>query len=75
MKMKLAALAAFTFCLPALMPRAQAQQAARPFNIYFIDTEGGLSALYVSPTGESMLTDTGNPGDARTKAKGQRIDP
>ena len=61
MKIRIApmALAALTLCLPAL----HAQTAAKPMTMYFIDTEGGLSALYVSPTGESMLTDTGNPGD------------
>jgi len=57
MKCTLAALAAMTICLPF----AQAQ--TKPFDMYFIDTEGGLSALYVSPTGETMLLDTGNPGD------------
>ena len=31
-----------------------------------MDTEGGLSALYVSPTGESLLIDTGNPGGRDT---------
>ncbi|HVY94361.1 MAG TPA: MBL fold metallo-hydrolase [Bryobacteraceae bacterium] len=59
MKQTLAVLAAMTLSLPAL----HAQTAAKPFNMYFIDTEGGLSALYVSPSGESMLLDTGNPGD------------
>jgi beta-lactamase superfamily II metal-dependent hydrolase len=60
MKTSIAALAAFTFCLAT----AQAQTpAAKPFNIYFVDTEGGLSALYVSPSGESMLLDTGNAGE------------
>lgn len=59
MKNTLAAFAAMTLWLPF----AQAQTAAKPFNIYFVDTEGGLSALYVSPSGESMLLDTGNPGD------------
>lgn len=34
----------------------------KTLDMYFIDTEGGLSALYVSPTGESLLIDTGNPG-------------
>jgi competence protein ComEC len=31
-------------------------------DIYFIDTEGGQATLYVSPSGESLLADTGNPG-------------
>ena len=39
---------------------------AKTLDIYFIDTEGGLSALYVSPTGESLLIDTGNPGGRDT---------
>ncbi len=30
--------------------------------MYIVDTEGGHSVLYVSPTGESLLEDTGNPG-------------
>jgi beta-lactamase superfamily II metal-dependent hydrolase len=40
--------------------RAQGQ---KPFDIYFIDVEGGQATLFVSPTGESMLMDTGNPGE------------
>ena len=59
MKSTLAALAAMTICLPF----AQAQTGAKPFDMYFVDTEGGLAALYVSPSGETMLLDTGNPGD------------
>jgi beta-lactamase superfamily II metal-dependent hydrolase len=60
MKTSIAALAVFTFCLTT----AQAQTpAAKPFTMYFIDTEGGHSTLYVSPSGESLLEDTGNPGD------------
>lgn len=34
--------------------------------MYFVDTEGGLSALYVSPTGQSLLIDTGNAGGRDT---------
>ena len=30
--------------------------------MYVIDTEGGHAVLYVSPSGESLLEDTGNPG-------------
>jgi beta-lactamase superfamily II metal-dependent hydrolase len=29
--------------------------------IYFVDVEGGQSTLFVGPTGESMLVDTGSP--------------
>ena len=35
---------------------------AKTLDTYYIDVEGGLSALYVSPTGESLLIDTGSPG-------------
>src|ERR1700738_5619613 len=31
--------------------------------IYFIDTEGGQATLFVSPAGQSMLVDTGFPGN------------
>ncbi|MEO8314169.1 MAG: MBL fold metallo-hydrolase [Pseudomonadota bacterium] len=32
-------------------------------NIYYIDTEGGQSTLFVGPGGESLLVDTGNAGE------------
>jgi hypothetical protein len=35
---------------------------AADFQIYAIDVEGGKSTLYVSPSGESMLVDTGYDG-------------
>ena len=37
--------------------------AGRTLDIYYIDTEGGQSTLFVGPTGESLLVDTGNAGD------------
>ncbi len=37
--------------------------AARPLQIYFIDVEGGQSTLVVTPAGQSLLIDTGFPGD------------
>ena len=41
---------------------AQAPPAAeKPLTVYFIDVEGGQSTLIVSPSGESMLVDTGFP--------------
>ena len=39
-----------------------AAQTARPLDIYFIDVEGGQATMLVSPSGESMLIDTGYPG-------------
>ena len=36
--------------------------AAKTFDIYFIDVEGGQATLFVSPAGESMLVDTGWAG-------------
>ncbi|MGA3323411.1 MAG: MBL fold metallo-hydrolase [Terriglobia bacterium] len=37
-------------------------RAAGTLDVYFIDVEGGQSTLFVSPSGESMLVDTGWPG-------------
>jgi competence protein ComEC len=39
---------------------------SKTLDMYFVDTEGGLSALYVSPTGQSLLIDTGNAGGRDT---------
>jgi beta-lactamase superfamily II metal-dependent hydrolase len=37
-------------------------QSAKTLDMYVVDTEGGHAVLYVSPSGESILEDTGNPG-------------
>jgi len=63
MRLRFKCLAVLT-CLAGL---ASAQsKSAKTLDIYFIDTEGGLAALYVSPSGESLLMDTGNPGGRDT---------
>lgn len=36
---------------------------AKPLEIYVVDTEGGKAALWVTPSGQSLLIDTGNPGN------------
>ena len=38
-------------------------QPSKPLDIYFIDVEGGAATLIVTPTGQSLLIDTGFPGD------------
>jgi hypothetical protein len=41
---------------------AQAGSADKRLDIYWIDVEGGAATLIVTPRGESILIDTGNPG-------------
>ena len=41
---------------------ARAAAADKTLDIYWIDSEGGGSTLIVTPEGESVLVDTGNPG-------------
>src|SRR6266404_9435778 len=41
---------------------AWAEPSKRGLDIYFIDTEGGAATLIVTPAGESVLIDSGNPG-------------
>ena len=51
------------FCLlGARMPCAAAASSAKPLQIYFVDVEGGQATLVVSPSGQSLLIDTGWPG-------------
>lgn len=46
---------------------AGSQEPSAPtLDIYFVDTEGGQATLFVTPSGESVLVDTGNPGDRDT---------
>jgi competence protein ComEC len=47
-------------CL-SLVPSALAKS-PKPLQIYFIDVEGGQATLIVSPSGQSILVDTGWPG-------------
>jgi competence protein ComEC len=44
-----------------------AQQPAKMLNIYVVDVEGGNATLAVSPSGESLLFDTGNAGAAAVR--------
>src|SRR4051812_26469320 len=55
------ALLSLLICCALARPAAQA---GRPLDIYFIDVEGGQATLFVTPSGESMLIDTGYPGFA-----------
>ena len=44
-------------------PMAQRGTPSKPLDIYVVDTEGGKAALWVAPSGQSLLIDSGNPGN------------
>src|SRR5687768_9296331 len=59
-----------TSCLASLVLLAASApqgQTAKALAIYVIDVEGGNAQLYVSPSGESLLIDTGNAGAAAVR--------
>jgi competence protein ComEC len=62
------ALALSGFALAQNNPAAGSAKSGAPsrnLDIYWIDTEGGAATLIVSPSGESMLIDTGYPDGDR----------
>ena len=60
MRSVLTAVVFLCLCLCRTLPCAAATP-AKPLQIYFIDVEGGQATLLVSPSGESLLIDTGWP--------------
>jgi competence protein ComEC len=46
----------------SVTPALAQSRTAKPLQIYVIDVEGGNATLFVSPSGESLLIDTGNAG-------------
>ncbi|OLD20251.1 MAG: MBL fold metallo-hydrolase, partial [Acidobacteria bacterium 13_1_40CM_3_56_11] len=47
--------------------------ASKNLEIYVIDVEGGNATLFVSPSGESLLIDTGNAGAAAPRDAGRIV--
>src|ERR1035437_1445410 len=58
----IAVLSLYLCGLSASSPCAAAAASPKSLQIYFIDVEGGQATLVVSPSGESLLIDTGWPG-------------
>ncbi len=56
------ALSACLVLFAAPSPAPSAAEAKRGLDVFFIDTEGGAATLIVTPAGESVLIDCGNPG-------------
>ena len=46
-------------------------QGRKTLEIYVVDVEGGNATLFVAPSGESVLIDTGNPGAAAQRDAGR----
>ena len=53
--------------------RSRRTAPAKPLTIYVVDVEGGNATLFVSPTGESLLIDTGNAGAVAAPRDAGRI--
>src|SRR2546425_6376676 len=47
--------------------------ASKNLEIYVVDVEGGNATLFVSPSGESLLIDTGNAGPMAAVRDAERI--
>ena len=57
----------------AIVPATPGAQSARKtLDIYVVDVEGGNATLFVAPSGQSVLIDTGNGGAAAAR-DGERI--
>jgi competence protein ComEC len=61
--LSLAVCAAFAAAAPAVAQTSTRTSNVPTLDIYVTDTEGGKATLFVSPSGETVLVDTGNPGD------------
>jgi len=64
---------ALLLTLPLLAALARAEAPPKTLDIYYIDTEGGQATLFVSPSGQTALVDTGNQGERDPKRIMQAI--
>lgn len=58
----------------SLAVAALAAQPRSTLDIYVVDVEGGNATLFVAPSGESLLIDTGNGGAAAARDAGRILD-
>ena len=62
-----AALAFFSILVSVVVFPAAQTKATKSLDIYVIDVEGGNAQLWVTPSGDSVLVDTGNGGAAAVR--------
>jgi beta-lactamase superfamily II metal-dependent hydrolase len=63
--------ASFVLVLFGVSTAAAQGRDGSTFDIYLIDVEGGNATLFVAPSGESLLIDTGNGGAAAERDAGR----
>ena len=61
-----------SFLISSLCAVVLSAQSRTTLDIYLVDVEGGNATLFVAPSGESLLIDTGNGGAAAAR-DGDRI--
>jgi competence protein ComEC len=71
MRASIALVAAVVLC--AALAVAQTRT-ARTLDVYVVDVEGGNATLFVAPSRESLLIDTGNGGAAAVRDAGRILD-
>ena len=64
--MRAATIGVLAYRVVVASPVAQTR-AGKTLDIYVVDVEGGNATLFVSPSGESLLMDTGNGGAAAAR--------
>jgi competence protein ComEC len=62
-----------TIVVSAVLVSAQSRN-TRTLDIYVVDVEGGNATLFVSPSGQSLLIDTGNGGAGAARDAGRIVD-
>jgi competence protein ComEC len=65
---------AIALLLVLFAPGLLTAQAPKTLDIYVVDVEGGNASLLVSPSGQSLLIDTGNAGAAAVRDAGRILD-
>ena len=69
--MRAATISLMAFAIVISLASALAQTPTKTLDIYIIDVEGGNATLFVSPSRESLLIDTGNAGAATARDAGR----
>ena len=64
---------ALSVAFPALRHASAQTRTTKTLDIYVVDVEGGNATLFVSPSGESVLIDSGNGAAAAPRDAGQQV--